>query len=243
MFHGDGFLEKSPPWLAFKGKSFYNYLVEMMFVILLIVAAAAWMSIEEPGRIIGLKPGSKETGVLLEYYRYIVSIVEYHAKRFDLDRDDALNFVLEKLAGNNSKKIRDFKGKSSFKTFITTVVARLIYTYGRKVGSRGKKVGELSNDVPDPNTRNPLEFLIEIEDAWYKEKALQYLPGILKSLTKQEQRIIRMKHEWELKISTVSKIHGISRYRVERILGEAEFKIKQQLESNRLRGEANASKR
>jgi RNA polymerase sigma factor (sigma-70 family) len=205
--------------------------VGIIFLIALIGAAAAWISIEEPGKIIGLKSGSKETGFLLEHYSYIASVVEYHAEKFDLDHDDAFNFVLEKLSGNNYKKIRDFKGKSSFKTFITTVVARLIYTFGRKAGSRGKKIGELSNDIPDPNARNPLEFLIEIEEARHKEKALKYLPGILKSLTKQEQRIIRMKHEWELKISTVSKTLGISRYRVERILGGAEFKIKQQLDS------------
>jgi RNA polymerase sigma factor (sigma-70 family) len=205
--------------------------VEIIFLIALIGAAAAWMSIAEPGRFTGLKPGNEETGILLAYYGYIVSVVEYHAKRFDLDHDDALNFVLDKLAANDYKKIRAYRGESSFKTFITTVVARLIYTYGRKVGSREKKVGELSHDVPDPNVRNPLEFLIEVEGERFKEKALQCLPGILKNLTKQEQRIIRMKYEWELKISTVSKTLGISRYRVERILEGAEFKIKQRLES------------
>jgi RNA polymerase sigma factor (sigma-70 family) len=234
---GAVFSKSAPPGrrrqkiFAFKGKSFYNYLVEMMLVILLIGAVAAWISIEEPGKIIGLKSGSKETGVLLEHYSYIASIVEYHAKRFDLDHDDALNFVLDKLSGNDYKKIRDFKGRSSFKTFITTVVARLIYTYGRKSGTRAKKLEELPCDVPDPETKNPLEFLIEIEETLYKEKALTFLPGILKSLSKQEQRVIRMKHEWELKISTIAKTLDISRYRLERILGGAEFKIKRQLDT------------
>jgi RNA polymerase sigma factor (sigma-70 family) len=200
-------------------------------ILILVLIGAAWISIEEPGKIIGLKSGSKETRVLLEHYSYIASIVEYHAKKFDLDHDDVMNFVLDKLSGNNYKKIRTFKGKSSFKTFITTVVARVIYTYGRKTGSRGKKIYGLIYDIPDPNSKNPLEFLIEIEEARHKEKALQYLPGILKNLTKQEQRIIRMKHDWELKISTISKTLGISRYRVERILEGVEFKIKQQLDS------------
>ena len=118
--------------------------VEIILAIALIGAAAAWMGIEEPGKIIGLKSGSKETGFLLEHYSYIASIVQYHAKKFDLDKDDVLNFVLDKLSANDYKKIRSFKGKSSFKTFITTVVARVIYTYGRKTRGRGKKVEEAS---------------------------------------------------------------------------------------------------
>ena len=204
---------------------------EIMSVILLIGAAAAWFGIEEPGKIIGLKSKNKETDVLLEHYNYIASIVQYHANKFDLDYDNVLNFVLDKLSANNYKKIAAFEGKSSFKTFITTVAARLIYTYGRRTGDREKKVEELSDLIPAPNVQNPLEFLIEIEEARHKEKALKYLPGILTSLAKQEQRIIRMKHEWELKISTISKTLRVSRYRVERILEGAEFKIKQQLDS------------
>lgn len=220
-------------------------IVEIMFVIVFIGTATAWFGIEEPGKIIRLKSKNKETDVLLEHYSYIVSIVEYHAEKFDLDYDNVLNFVLDKLSANSYKKITAFKGKSSFKTFITTVVARVIYTYGRRIGDREKKVEELSFDVPAPNAQNPLEFLVEIEEARHKEKALKYLPGILKSLTKQEQRIIRMKHEWELKISTVSKTLGVSRYRVERILEGAEFKIKQQLDYCLAKdgGEDNASDR
>ena len=204
---------------------------EIMFVILLIVAAAAWFGIEEPGKITGLKSTNKETDVLLEHYSYIASIVRFHTEKFDLDYDNVLNFVLDKLSANNYKKIAAFKGKSSFKTFITTVVARLIYTYGRRTGDREKKVEELSNLIPAANFQNPLEFLIEIEEARHKERALKYLPGILKSLAKPEQRVIRMKHEWELRISTISNTLRVSRYRVERILEGAEIKIKQQLDS------------
>lgn len=218
-------------------------IVEIMFVIVFIVAAAAWFGIEEPGKIIGVQSKKKETDVLLEHYSYISSIVEYHAEKYDLDYDNVFNFVLDKLSANNYKKITAFKRKSSFKTFITTVVARVIYTYGRRTGDREKKVEELSTDVQAPNVQNPLEFLIEIEEARHKEKALKYLPRILKSLAKQEQWIIRMKHEWELKISTISNILQVSRYRVERILEGAEFKIKQQLDSCLAKdgGESNAS--
>lgn len=219
--------------------------VKIMFVIVLIGTVAAWFDIEEPGKIIGLKSKKKETDVLLDHYTYIASIVQFHAKKFDLDYDNVLNFVLDKLSANNYKKIAAFKGKSSFKTFITTVVARVIYTYGRRIGGREKKVEELSTDVPAPNVQSPLEFLIDIEETRHKEKALKYLPGILKSLAKQEQRVIRMKYEWELKISTISNILQVSRYRVERILEGAEFKIKQQLEFCLAKhgGESNASDR
>lgn len=220
-------------------------IVAIMFVIVFIGTATAWFGIEEPGKIIGLKSKNKETDVLLEHYTYIASIVEYHAEKYDLDYDNVLNFVLDKLSANNYKKITAFKRKSSFKTFITTVVARVIYTYGRRIGNREKKVEELPDQIPAPKVQNPLDFLIEIEEARHKEKALKYLPGILKSLAKQEQRVIRMKHEWELKISTISNTLRVSRYRVERILEGAEFKIKQQLDSCLAKhgGESNASYR
>ena len=55
-------------------------------------------------------------------------IIRKRCRKYSFDNnliDEFCSFVYEKLIDNDYKKIRDFKGKSSYKTYITVVISRI----------------------------------------------------------------------------------------------------------------------
>lgn len=183
---------------------------------------------------------------LWKHYGTIQRLVKQKSRRYGLDFDDVLNFVLDEISKNDFGKIRAYEGRNqcSFKSFITTVVTRhLVISFLRKKKSLEKKLKEVKPDVFDQEKsvekssqtmfdqeiKEPLEILEEIEETELIEKALIHLPEILKNLDKEEQRAIKMKYYIDLKISTIARELKLSRHKVKRILGNAKYKIKAQL--------------
>lgn len=183
--------------------------------------------------------------LLWKHYKHIQRLVRHLASRYGLDPDDVLNLVLDELSKNDFGKITAYEGRyrCTFKTFINKVVANLVYSFLRKKKSRektleevepdvfdqGKSVEKSSQTIFDQEIKEPLEILVEIEAGESREKAAAHLPEILKNLDKEERRAIKMKFFKGLKISTISRELKLSRHKVKRILENAEFKIKRQL--------------
>lgn len=196
-----------------------------------------------PGKGKSLKQAVK---LFLNNYDYICSIVKDKSDHYDLDYDEVLDFVFPELSKDNFGKIRLYEGRDQckFKSYIKTVVTNLVYSFLRKKISREKKLEkvkknvfdqekgleEFKKNIFDQEIKEPLEILEEIEEGELWEKALTHLPKILKNLDKEQQRAIKMKYYKGLKISTISRELKLSRHRVKRILEDAAFKIKGQLD-------------
>jgi len=192
----------------------------------------------------GIKP-TEAKKLLWKHYKHIQRLVKQKSRRYDLDPDDVLNFVLDEISKNDFGKIRTYEGREqcTFKSFISTVVMNLVYSFLRKKISREKKLEQVKRNVFDQEkeleefkinifdqeVKEPLEILVEIEAGESREKAAAHLPEILKNLDKEERRAIKMKFFKGLKISTISRELKLSRHKVKRILEDAAFKIKGQL--------------
>lgn len=193
----------------------------------------------------GIKP-TEAKKLLWKHYRHIQRLVKQKSIRYGLDFDDILNFVLDELTKNDFGKIRAYEGrkKCKFKSFVTTVVTRLVYSFLRKKISREKKLEEVepgvfdqgksvensSQTIFDQESKEPLEILLETEESELIEKALIHLPKVLKNLGKEERRAIKMMYYKGLKISTIARELKLSRHRVKRSLEDVKFKIKGQLD-------------
>lgn len=193
----------------------------------------------------GIKP-TEAKKLFWKHYRHIHSLVKQKSNRYDLDFDDVLNFVLGELIKNDFGKIRAYEGRKEckFKSFVTTVVTNLIYSFLRKKISREKKLKEVepgvfdqgksvencSQTIFDQEIKEPLKIWLETEDSELIEEALIHLPKVLKNLGKEERLAIKMMYYKGLKISTIARELKLSRHRVKRILENAIYKIKGQLD-------------
>lgn len=169
---------------------------------------------------------------LLKHYKYIQKVVRHEAYCYYFDYDDVMHYVLHHLANDDYKKVRAFdeEGDACFKTFITTVVVHLIISFDRQTKSHKKRLEKFGRSLLIQGILEPDKFLIEMEEIQFKEKALGILPGILKTLTDDEQRIIKMKYYKGLKISTISRELKISWYKIRKMFEDAREKLKRGLD-------------
>src|SRR5690349_3555121 len=66
------------------------------------------------------------------HLKLIEQVIAYACQRFRLRREDAEDFssvVMVKLVENDYRKIREYKGTSSPRTYLTTVIVNLLKDY------------------------------------------------------------------------------------------------------------------
>lgn len=147
--------------------------------------------------------------ILFEHYDYIQKIVRKKTVKYDLDFDDTLNFVLDKISSNNFRKIRNFRGESSFVTFITVVVNRLIISFAR----RNRKYPEM----PAVVSETPLDILIRNEQIECREQFLKKLPELFNELDFTERLVLKMRFFKNMKKKHIASelkrtVYEINRY-------------------------------
>jgi RNA polymerase sigma factor (sigma-70 family) len=169
---------------------------------------------------------------LLKYYKSIQRLVRNKAHSYDFDYDEVLQYVLHHLENDDYKKIRAFKdgGPASFETFITTVVVRLIVSFYRQTKSRKNKMEKFGRGLLTMEILGPEKSLLEMEKIRFMETALELLPAQLETLTKEEQRILKMKYLEDLKLSTISRVLHLSRFKTARLLEDAIVKLRRSLD-------------
>lgn len=148
--------------------------------------------------------------ILFEHYDYINKIVSIKSSQYDLDYDECLNYVLNEISRDDQKKIRAFKGKSKFTTFITVVVNRLVISFARKQ----KKLPDLPLFTPE----TPLDILLNRQQKESGELFAKHLPGWLAELEPTARLIVQMKYFKNLSISRISAQLGMNRYEINKKL-------------------------
>lgn len=142
--------------------------------------------------------------ILFQHYEYINKIIYKKTRQYDLDYDAALNFVLDKIISNDYKIIKSFRGESSFLTYLTVVVNRLVISFARKQ----KKCPKMPAIVAE----TPLDILIQKQQDECRERFIKKLPELIDELGFNEKLVLKMKFFKSLKTSQISRALKISRY-------------------------------
>jgi len=141
---------------------------------------------------------------LFEHYDYINKIIYNKTRRYDLDYDATLNFILDKISSNDYNIIRSFRGESSFVTYLTVVVNRLVISFARMQ----KKYPEMPVIV----TETPLDILIQKQQDECRERIIKKLPELLGELGYQEKLVLKMKYFKNLRTSQIARELKMTRY-------------------------------
>ncbi len=158
----------------------------------------------------------------IDNYDYIVKMVKFKAKKFDLDYDDTLNVVLGKICKDDYKVIRSFRGASKFTTFLTVVINNIIYRHAKK--------RKIIPDIPTQINETPLDFLLNQQKLENQDLFSKNLNVLLDELHYKEKLVVKMTYFKGLKISQTSKILGISRYQVQKHLNSGLQVIRKKIE-------------
>ena len=142
------------------------------------------------------------------------------------------DYVRERLEKDRLKRLKGFKEKSKFKTFLTTAVIRLLYDawrHKRSIEENVTKYGPDFDAVFDPPVEDPLNLLLKSEDDHFKRKAAAFLPRVLDTLDFKERLAIRLKYEESMKISAIARTLKRTRFKTEQFINRIERKISMEL--------------
>ncbi len=151
------------------------------------------------------------------------------------------DYVREKLEKDDLKRLKGFKEKSTFKTFLTTAIIRLLYDAWRHKRSIEENVTKYAPDfdnVFDPPVEDPSTRLIKLEDQQLKKKTAAFLPEVLDTLDVNERLAIRLKYEKNMKISAIARTLDRTRFKTEQFIIRTEKKISMELSKKTARSSA-----
>lgn len=142
------------------------------------------------------------------------------------------DYVKEKLEKDGLKKLKGFKEKSKFKTFLTTAVIHLLYDFWRQKRSKEENVTKYApefNALFDSPVDDPLSRLIQLEDEQFKNKAAELLPQILDKLDDKEKLAIKLKYEKNMKLSAIARTLGRTRFLTGQFIKQIERRISMEI--------------
>jgi RNA polymerase sigma factor (sigma-70 family) len=184
------------------------------------------------------------------YGKYIYMVVQMKIESAGLPEDDAsdcFSHVIMKLAENNCKKVRQFRGGSTFKTFLTVTCRNMVIDYIRSE-TRNKrlttniedtaKLQGLSAEVcgGDLFTDDPALQLIRNEQAILIAEAAEIISKEIGRLEHLEQCIFRLRIEEGRSYREIDEFLGIdnSKYLFSKILnkirGSVDFSVRKRIE-------------
>jgi RNA polymerase sigma factor (sigma-70 family) len=149
------------------------------------------------------------------------------------------DFIRERLEKDGLKRLKGFKEKCKFKTFLTTAVIRLLYDSWRQKGSKDDqltKYGPEFEALFDPPIADPFSRLIRLEDEQFKNKAAEFLPRVLDKLDAEEKLAIKMKYEKGMKISPIARALSRTRFKTEQLIKQIEMNISMKILSEVKKG-------
>ena len=142
------------------------------------------------------------------------------------------DFIRERLEKEGLKKLKTFKEKSKFKTYLTAAVFRLLIDFWRHKNHEEEKVTkhgtEIEKSLHQP-LDDPLTMLIKTEDEAFKKKTVEFLPRILDKLDFKEKLVIQLKYEKNMKISAIARTLGRTRFLTEQFIKQTERRISKKI--------------
>jgi RNA polymerase sigma factor (sigma-70 family) len=152
---------------------------------------------------------------------------------------EIVDFIIERIERNELARLKKFAERAKFKTFLSTVISSLLMDFWRekyKIGKQVKKYGPEFEEVFDEPQNDPLETLIHLEHEESRNRAAEFLPGILARLDVEEKLAIKMKYEKNMNISAIARTLGRTRFKTEQWLKQIERRISMEISASIKRG-------
>ncbi len=161
-------------------------------------------------------------------------------KKTDISNSHSIEFIetyeyiIERLERDQMKKLKGFKEKSTFKTFVTTVITRLLYDFWRLKQRKGNHADKYESDFSDlyeAHQPDPFEIFITMDDEAGQQRVAELLPTVLARLNRDERLAMDLKYEQDLDVSKIARVLGLTRFKAQRFIDQTEKKIAQALTS------------
>ena len=153
---------------------------------------------------------------------------------------EILDYIMEKLEKNSMEKLKKFKEKCQFKTFLSLVAVSELLNFWRKKYRAEKKATMYETDFEDEYLRpleNPVDMMLKAEDEELKSRAREILPGVLAELDPDEKLVYQRKYDMDLKkTSEIARRLGRSHYKTKQLIKQTESKIKKEILAKIKRG-------
>jgi len=132
----------------------------------------------------------------------------------DEEARDCFGMLFLKLSENNCRRVRMFKGRSSFKTYIVTVCRNLIVDYFRE-NRNDRAVEYVDPDQLDINAATYRDMALTPENIFIEDEKKEKFSLILKEvfskiedLTDDEKIVIKLKYSMNRTYSDINKMTG-----------------------------------
>jgi RNA polymerase sigma factor (sigma-70 family) len=153
-------------------------------------------------------------------------------------------YVLDKLNEDNQRRIRQFQGKSSFKTYIVSITTRLAIDFFRSRYGRTNPCQDTSNYTPNFVAKIGLDDIPELQDNGLlpdqmvslmesiskKKQVLQIVQTTFQHLSDEERLVLKLRFNNDQKISQIAKVLALNQRNlynyIERILNRFKKAIK-----------------
>ena len=146
---------------------------------------------------------------------------------------ETVDYILERLERNRLEKLKKFKEKCKFKTFLSLVAVSLLMDFWRKKYREEKSAAKYEADFEalfSPPAADPLEVLIDTENEERKKQSAQMLPQILQRLNPEEKLVYQLKYERDIKkTSEIARTLGRTPYKTKQFIKQLERKIKEEI--------------
>jgi len=165
-----------------------------------------------------------------DYSHYMYSVISSKFRLSGLDKEDVEDCFIEliiKLSENGCAKIRQFKGRSSFKTYLTVLCRNIATDYIRREirnKDRIKSVDSLEdgiNGISDDHAHgNPEARYILMEEEQQLKTARLAVVKTISGFPSDEKLLVSLKFERNMTYREMDEFLGIdnSRYRLSKIL-------------------------
>jgi RNA polymerase sigma factor (sigma-70 family) len=147
-------------------------------------------------------------------YLFRIIIHQLHVHPDDEEAHDCFSMIFLKLSENNCRRVRMFRGRSSFKTYFVTVCRNLIVDYFRE--NRNNALVDYME--PEKLGMNPSTFrnrLVTPENTLIEEERKEKFRLMLKEafseiehLTDQEKLVINLKYSMKRTYDEINRMTG-----------------------------------
>lgn len=169
--------------------------------------------------------------VYSDYFYSISSYIVKSSRLSDDDAEDCYSHIMEKLFDKQCRRLKEFKGKSSYKTYLTSVCRNLTYDYIRNAVKHNKKHIWTDNpeeiidrasltDMDKQFFADPQIQYIRTEKDLQMKKVIKGVSTAMEKLPPREKLILKCRLEKRLKYREIDELLKIenSVYEVSRAL-------------------------
>lgn len=167
-----------------------------------------------------------------QYIRRIIKNKMSNSTVNEICYHEAVDYITERLERNNLKKLKVFKEKAQFKTFLGVLINRLFIDSRRKWKIVEEKETYFGPEIEKQITANidePFIQLIKLEGEEATIKAIEIIHEIMDTLKCDEKMAIKMKYEKGMSISAISKDLNLPYHKTKKFIERLEKKISEEV--------------